>query len=204
MTDFAKEDLADIETFAGGLVLRLFTFADVALCQVGQDKVGVAPGHPQRLAMLEAIKARALALGYAGPPFPTRDPDDAICRRRLLATAMREVPADAGWADKFLWAEGQIADLDLDDPDLTAALERVQASYQPPAAKAATPAAPGFSPDNSAQQAAAACLGGAHQYGEADPFGWRTCARCGVVSTVSADNPGAIDVSHPDLSPEGY
>jgi hypothetical protein len=204
MTDFSKEDLADIETFAGGLALKLFRFKDVALCSVGQDKVGVAPGHTQRLAMLDAIRARALALGYAGPAFPARDPDDAICRRRLLATAMRDVPTDALWSDKFLWAEGQIADLDLDDPDLTGALQRIQATYQPPEPKAATPAAPGFSPDNSAQQAAAACLGGSHQYGGPDPFGWRTCARCGVVSTIPADNPGAFDVSRPDLNPEGY
>jgi hypothetical protein len=187
MTDFSKDDLSDIETFAGALVLRLATFDDIALCRVGQDKVGVAPGHPQRPAMLNAVKARALALGYAGPAFPTRDPDGALVRQSLLATAMAGVPRDAGWADKLIWIEGQISALDLDAPDLAAQLARLTASYQPPASTAPA-TAQGLTPALGASAGvSASCLGGAHDWGEPGLNGWRTCQRCQIVNVISAN-----------------
>jgi hypothetical protein len=189
MTEFSREDLSDIETFAGGLALNLFTFADVALCRVGQDRVGVPPAHPQRPAMLNAVKARALALGYTGPALPTRDPDDALVRQNILATAMAGIPRDPGWADKLTYIEGHAAALDLDAPDLDAQLARLKASHQPPAtAPTAAPAVPGFVPARgSPSGAAASCLGGSHDWGApSDLTGFRTCRRCGLTNVIDS------------------
>jgi len=188
---FTDADLDLIETFSGAIVLGLASFDDVALCRVGQDHIGVPPGHPRRAALLEALKARALALGYDGAPFPDRDPDDALFRLHLLAQAMDVVPRDAGWAAKLVWMEGQLAGLDLDAPDLAAQVAALQAAYTP-----SSPAAPPIDPNlfglpYASVAAAVGCVGGKHAWGPPDGRGWRTCAACGTVNTITDENPGA-------------